>query len=118
MHVGHDGVDVFDLLLCRVGVVHAQVADAAELARDAEVEADRFALADVEVAVRLGRKAGVNFGALSAAHIFCHDVADEIGRRVGWLARVQACDGATVTIPRASCHPMAAIADEDDLRAK
>ena len=39
-------------------------------------------MADVKVAVRLGRKARVNFRALSAAQIFCHDIANEIGRLV------------------------------------
>ncbi len=41
--VGLDGVDVLLLLLHRVRVVEAQVAAAAELAGDAEVEADRLA---------------------------------------------------------------------------
>ena len=52
-----DRVDVLDILLGRVGVVEAQVAGAAGLFGDAEVEADRLGVADVEVAVRLGRKA-------------------------------------------------------------
>ena len=50
-------VDVLDVFLGRVGVVEAQVAAAAELARDAEVQADRLGVADVQVAVRLRRKA-------------------------------------------------------------
>ena len=57
-HVALDGVDVFLLFLGRIGVVEAQMAAAAELLRDAEVEADRFGVADVQVAVRLGREAG------------------------------------------------------------
>ena len=57
-HVALDGVDVLLLLLRRVGVVEAQVAAAAELLGDAEIEADRLGVADVEVAVRLRRKAG------------------------------------------------------------
>ena len=79
MHVGHDRIDVFGLFLGRVGVVHPHVADAAELVRDAEVEADRLGVADVEIAVRLGRETGVDARVLSAPHIFCHDIADEIG---------------------------------------
>ena len=63
----------------RIGVVHPHVAYAAKLARDPEIEADRFGVADVEIAVRLGREASVNFRALSASHIFCDDIADEIG---------------------------------------
>ena len=60
VHVFGDGVHILDVFLGRVGVVHAQVADAAELAGDAEVEADGFGVADVEIAVRLRRKARVN----------------------------------------------------------
>ena len=57
-HVALDRVDVLLLLLGRVGVVEAQVAAAAELLRDAEIEADRLGVADMQIAVRLGRKAG------------------------------------------------------------
>ena len=57
-HVALDGVDIFLLLLGRVGVVEAQVAVAAELLGDAEIEADRLGVADMEIAVRLRRKAG------------------------------------------------------------
>src|SRR5262249_58053429 len=38
-----DGLDVFDVFLERVGVVEAQVADAAEFLGDAEVQADTLA---------------------------------------------------------------------------
>ena len=57
VHVGLDRVDVLDVFLGRVGVVEAQVAAAAELAGDAEVQADRLGVADVQVPVRLRRKA-------------------------------------------------------------
>ena len=81
LHVLDDGLDVLDVLLGRVGVVHAQVADAAELAGDAEVEADGLGVADVQVAVRLGRKAGVDLRILLLGDVRGDDVADEIGRR-------------------------------------
>ena len=51
-----DRVDVLDVFLRRVGVVEAQVADAAALGGDPEVQADRLRVADVQVAVRLRRK--------------------------------------------------------------
>ena len=76
-----DGIDILDVFLGRVGVVHAQVADAAELARDAEVQADGFRVADVQVAVRLRRKARVNLRIFFLGDVLGHDVADEIGRR-------------------------------------
>ncbi len=55
-----DRVDVFLLFLLRVGVVEAQVADAAVLLGEPEVEGDALGVADVQVAVRLGRKAGAD----------------------------------------------------------
>ena len=45
--------------LAGVGVVEPEVADAAELGGEAEIEADGLGVADVEVAVGLGRKAGM-----------------------------------------------------------
>ena len=56
-HVLLDGVDVLLLLLGRVRVVEAEVAAAAELLGDAEVQADRLRVAEVQVAVRLRREA-------------------------------------------------------------
>ena len=57
-HVVLDGLDEGVLLLGRVGVVEAQVAAAAELLGDAEVEAHRLGVADVQVPVWLGRESG------------------------------------------------------------
>ena len=56
-HVALDGVDIFLLLLGRIGVVEAQVTAAAELLGHAEIEADGLGVADVQIAVRLGREA-------------------------------------------------------------
>ena len=55
-----DGVHVLGVLLGRVGVIHAQVADAAKLLGRAEVDDKRLAVADVEIAVGLGRETGVD----------------------------------------------------------
>ena len=57
MHHLDDRVDVLLLFFLRVGVIESQVADAAEIARQAEVQADALGMADVQVAVGLGRKA-------------------------------------------------------------
>ena len=62
-----DGVDVFHLLFFRVGVVKPQVAHAAVVARQAEVEANALGVADVQVAIRLGREAGADFGRVGLA---------------------------------------------------
>ena len=77
-HVALDGVDVFLLLLGRIGVVEAQMAAAAELLGDAEIEADRLGVADVQIAVRLGRKAGHHRRMPLGVEIGLDDVADEI----------------------------------------
>jgi hypothetical protein len=77
-HVALDGVDVLLLLLGRVGVVEAQVAAAAELPRDAEVEADRLGVPDVQVAVGLGRKARHHRLGAPRLQVAPHDVANEV----------------------------------------
>src|SRR6185312_14463462 len=77
-HVALDGVDVFLLLLGRVGVVEAQMAAAAEFLRHAEIEADRLGVADMEIAVGLRRKARDDAVATAGVEITLDDVADEI----------------------------------------
>jgi hypothetical protein len=57
LHGFLDGVDVLLLFLLGVGVVEAQVAGAAVGLRQAEVQADALGVADVQVAVGLGREA-------------------------------------------------------------
>ena len=59
-------VDVLDVFLRRVGVVEPQVAEAAEFLGDAEIQADRLGVADVQIPVRLGRKARVHAPAVAA----------------------------------------------------
>ena len=113
-----DRVDVLLLFLLRVGVVEAQVADAAVFLRQPEVEGDALGVADVQVAVRLGRKAGANPGRVGRGagvmrgvarragegargvgagfQIALDDVAQEIaGRRGGFLGMVHEDSGAT-----------------------
>ena len=74
-----DRVDVLDVLLQGVRVVEAEVAGAAVLLRDAEVQADRLGVPDVEVAVRLGREARRDLAAvLPGAAVLVDDLADEV----------------------------------------
>ena len=63
-----DGLHVLHVLLGGVGIVHPQVADAAELLRRAKVDDQRFAVPDVQIAVGLRRKTGMDLhpGAPSA----------------------------------------------------
>ena len=77
-HVALDGVDIFLLFLGRVGVVVAQIAMAAEFLRHAEIQADRFGVADMQIAVRLGRKTGDDRLVPAGCQVGANDVADEI----------------------------------------
>ena len=55
-----DGVDVLLLFLLGVGVIEAQIGVPPELIGEPEIQADRLGVADVQVAVGLGRKAGLD----------------------------------------------------------
>jgi hypothetical protein len=78
--VGHDGIDVLLLLFFRVRVVEAQVGLAAEFVGQTKVDADGLGVADVEVAVGLGRKAGLDDGiaVLFGAYILGDLIAEEV----------------------------------------
>jgi hypothetical protein len=100
-HRVEDRFDVLLVLLDRVGVVEAHVAAPAEVARQAEVQADALGVADVQVAVGLRREAGADPGRVlrcvlvdvvdagpagpvavlvgAAQPVFRDDVADEVG---------------------------------------
>jgi hypothetical protein len=67
LHRVEDGVHVLGVFLLGVGVVKAHVADAAVVARQAEVQADALGVAHVQVAVGLGREAGADLGRVGLA---------------------------------------------------
>ena len=56
-HVRDDRIFVLDILLGRIGVVHAEVAGAAELSSDPEVQADRLRVPNVQI--RRWARAGI-----------------------------------------------------------
>ena len=78
LDVGDDGLDVFDLLLGRVGVVEPQVAHAAVLPGDTEIQADGLCVTEVQVAVGLGREAGDDLLVAFGGDILRDDFSDEI----------------------------------------
>ena len=79
-HVVHDGLDVLGFLFGRVGVIKTQVAAAAVLGGDAEVQADGLGVADVQIAVWLRWKARDDAPApFIRRHILGDDGADEVG---------------------------------------
>jgi hypothetical protein len=77
-HVLLDRGDVFGILLRRIGVVQAQVAKPAELRGDAEIQADRLGVADVQVAVGLRREPGADRRMPAAGEVVADDLADEV----------------------------------------
>ena len=100
VHVANDGIDVLLLFLLGIGVVEAQVGLAAELRGEAEVQVRGLGVAEVQVAIGLGRKAGLHAsGELVGLEVGNDDVADEIGSlgrfggrlgrrlhlRIGWV---------------------------------
>ncbi len=75
-----DGIDVLLLFLFGIGVVEAQVGFSAELIGQSKVKTDGLGVADVEVAVGLGRKAGLDDGVavLFGAHILGDLIAEKV----------------------------------------
>ena len=89
-HILFDGVDILDVFLGRIGVVETQVAGPAAVLGDTEVQADRFGVADVKIAVRLGWKAGRDSSPVaSRGDVLVDDGTDEVdGRRLGRHLRI------------------------------
>ncbi len=73
LDVGHDRIDVLDLLGVGVGVVEAKVAHATEVARDAEDDGDRLRVADVQVAVGLRWEPCLHTPAVRLLLVVAHD---------------------------------------------
>ena len=75
-----DRTDIFRIFGGRIGIVESQVAKAAwGVIRYAEIQADRFRVADMEIAVRLRWKTRDHSAAMLAACVIRgHDVADKV----------------------------------------
>ncbi len=76
-----DGVYEFLVLLGGVCVVHAKITDTAVLLRRTEVHKDGLGVTDVQIAVRLGRKTGMDLlaGVLpTLGDILINKIVDEI----------------------------------------
>src|SRR5262245_35865292 len=78
VHVSLDSVDIFLLLLHRVGIVEAKVAAAAIFGRKSEIQADRLCVAEMQIAVRFWWKASNYALYMSAGEISLNQVANEI----------------------------------------
>ena len=76
-----DSVNILNVLFCWVGIVHTEVADSAELFSRAKVNADSLCVADMQIAVRLGRKASMNLFTLKSAvfgNILIYKIVNEV----------------------------------------
>ncbi len=78
-----NGLYILSLLLHRIGVVKAQVAETAIFLRQPEIEADRFGVTDMQITVWLRRKTGMDAALpLPALHISIDNLLDKVLRPV------------------------------------
>ena len=79
IHVSLDGLDVFRFFFLGIGIVEAKVGTSAKFVGQAEVNADGFRVADVQVAVGLGRKTRLHTAVvLVGLEVFENNVADKV----------------------------------------
>ncbi len=84
MHVAFDALDELFGLALGVRIVEPQEAGAAELLGDAEIDADRLRVTDVQIAVRLGREARLHAPAvLTGRDLVRDDLTDEVAAARG-----------------------------------
>ena len=85
VHVSLDGVDV--LVLSLPGLVSSKRREGttAGFGGDAEIQANRHDMADMQVAVRLRREAGHDFGVLARLQVVVNDLADKVPRFVSLM---------------------------------
>src|SRR5210317_1059200 len=80
VHIVLDRLDELGALLARIRIVETQKRPSASLGGYAEVEANGHDVPDVQIAVRLWRKSGHDFGMLTRLEVVVNDLADEIPR--------------------------------------
>ena len=82
MDVLLDGVDIFDILLDGIRVVHAEHGLPLVVARDAEIDPQRLRMADVEVAVGFWREACADIAdfVFAGRDVLIDDFTDKIRR--------------------------------------
>ena len=78
LYVFFDGAHVFVGFFFRIGVVKTQIAQAIVNIGQAEIKANGFGVADVQIAVGLGRETGDDAAVFAAVQIFVDDVADKM----------------------------------------
>ena len=88
LDVAPDRVDVLLFLFFRVGIVETQVAVTVVIARDAEIEANRLGVPDMQVTVGLRRESSDDGIHLAGGEVGVDDIADEIGTVAGFSAGI------------------------------
>ena len=74
-----NGIHILDVLLRRVRIVKAQIAETIVILSNTEVKADGLCVSDVQIAVRLGRKPRMDPLRMSSrTQIFVDDISDKI----------------------------------------
>ena len=100
-HVFLDRIDVLDIFLARIGIVESQIALAAELGGQAEIETDRFGVTDVKITVGLRRKTRMDPALIFALlEILDDDVANKMRRRRLGRPAVLLCCLRLLSFPR------------------
>src|SRR5260370_6322429 len=81
IHVGFDRLNVFGFLLLGIGIVKAKICVSTKFVGQTEIDADRLGMADMQIAVRLGRESGLYAAiVLVGLEVFENNVADEVRR--------------------------------------
>jgi hypothetical protein len=81
--VALDGIGEQLLLLHRVGVIEPQMTGAPQFPSDAEIQADRFGVSQMQESVRLRREARDHVLHAPRVQIRLHDVTDEVASHLG-----------------------------------
>ena len=79
VNILHDGVDILDIFLHRIGVVETQVTRSAKFLGNTEVNANSFGMTDVQITVGFGRETGAQPASiLSGLQVGFHNLFYEI----------------------------------------
>ena len=65
----------------RIGIIKTQIAAATIICRNTKIQHDRFGVANVQIPIRLGRKARDNAVVLATGQIVFNDMANKVAWR-------------------------------------
>ena len=80
-HAVANRIDIFLRFLFRIGIVETQVTQTTVIMRNTEIQANALGVADVQIAIGLGRETRFHTSVpFSGTIIFVDNIADKIGR--------------------------------------